>query len=160
MNKAILMGRLTRDPELRYSQSADPIAILRFSIAVNKRMRNDGGPEADFIDCVAFGKTGEFINQYFKKGNMIAVEGRIQTSSWDDKESGQKRYRTEVIVDQSYFTGSKAESSSSMGAAMPSDHYDNMAASYSKESPGESAMPGPSHSNFETMEVDDDDLPF
>ena len=155
MNKAILMGRLTRDPELRYSQSADPIAILRFSIAVNKRIKNDSGPDADFIDCVAFGKTGEFINQYFKKGAMIAVEGRIQTSSWDDKESGQKRYRTEVIVDQSYFTGSRAESGSSMGGGMSSDsHYDNMAASYSKP------QDSPAANNFETMEVDDDDLPF
>ncbi|MCL2610882.1 MAG: single-stranded DNA-binding protein [Defluviitaleaceae bacterium] len=151
MNKAILMGRLTRDPEVRYSQSAEPIAIVRFAIAINRRFKRD---ETDFIDCVAFGKTGEFINSYFKKGAMIAVEGSIQTSSWDDKESGQKRYRTEVIVDQAHFTGSKNESGG--GNYSSNNHYDDMAASYSSSS-GQNESPS---NNFETMEVDDDDLPF
>ena len=155
MNKAILMGRLTRDPEVRYSQAAEPIAIVRFAVAVNRRFKKD---EADFINCVAFGKTGEFINSYFKKGAMIAVEGSIQTSSWDDKETGQKRYSTEVIVDQAHFTGSRAESGSMGGGDFaPDNRYDNMANDYGNGSSMQNNSPS---NNFETMEVDDDDLPF
>jgi len=108
MNKVILMGRLTRDPETRYSQAAEPVAIVRFSIAVNRRFKRDGEPDADFFDCVAFGKTGEFISKFFNKGRMIAVVGSLRNSSWEDRETGQKRYKTEVAVDEASFTESKA----------------------------------------------------
>ncbi|NLK21787.1 MAG: single-stranded DNA-binding protein [Epulopiscium sp.] len=107
MNKVILMGRLTRDPEVRYSQSAEPLAIARYSLAVNKRFKRDGEPDADFINVVAFGKTGEFAEKYFKKGQMVAIVGRIQVRSWDDQE-GKKRWTTEVVVEEQYFAESKA----------------------------------------------------
>ena len=82
MNKVILMGRLTRDPEVRYSQGATATAIARFSIAVDRRFKRDGEPDADFINCVAFGRTGEFIERYGHKGTKFVVEGRIQTGSY------------------------------------------------------------------------------
>ena len=88
MNKVILMGRLTRDPEVRYSQGATATAIARFSIAVDRRFKRDGEPDADFINCVAFGKTGEFIERYGHKGTKFVVEGRIQTGSYTNKVGG------------------------------------------------------------------------
>jgi len=154
MNKVMLIGNLTRDPELRYSQSSEPIAILRFSLAVNRRFKKEGQPDADFINCVSFGKQGEIINQYFKKGNKIAIEGSIQTSSWDDKETGQKRYGTDVIVDNFHFVESKASRESMQSSNSGGDHYDDMASSYSSR---QASSPS---NDFETMEIDDDDLPF
>ncbi len=107
MNKVILMGRLTRDPELR--QTPTGVSVARFSIAVNRRFSGrDGQQQADFINCAAWRQTGEFICRYFQKGSMIAVVGSIQTSSWDDKD-GKRQYSTEVVVDEAYFTGSRAE---------------------------------------------------
>jgi len=109
MNKAILMGRLTRDPEVR--QTPNGISVTRFSIAVNRRFVKEGGQEADFINCVAWREVGERIARFFRKGSMIAVVGSIQTRSWDGQD-GKKQYATEVAVDEWYFTGSKAESGS------------------------------------------------
>ena len=103
MNKVILIGRLTKDPEIRYTQTSK--AVANFTIAVSRRFKKD---EADFINCVAWDKTAEFISKYFSKGSMIAVVGRIQTRTWEDSE-GKKRYVTEVIVDEVYFAGSKTE---------------------------------------------------
>ena len=102
MNKVILMGRLTRDPEVRYSQGATPVAVARFSLAINRRFKREGEPEADFIDCVAFGKSGEFVEKYWKKGQMVSVVGRLQVRSWTDNE-GNKRRSTEVVVEETYF---------------------------------------------------------
>ena len=99
MNKVILMGRLTRDPEVRYSQGATATAIARFSIAVDRRFKRDGEPDADFINCVAFGRTGEFIERYGHKGTKFVVEGRIQTGSYTNRD-GQKVYTTEVVVEE------------------------------------------------------------
>ena len=107
MNKVILMGRLTRDPEVRYSQGAEPMAIARFSLAVNKRFKRQGESDADFIPCVAFGKQGEFAERYFKKGQMVSVVGRLQVRNWEDNE-GKKRTTTEVVVEEQYFAESKA----------------------------------------------------
>ena len=103
MNKVILIGRLTKDPEIRYTQTSK--AVANFTIAVSRRFKKD---EADFINCVAWEKTAEFISKYFSKGGMIAVVGSIQTRTWEDNE-GKKRYITEVIADQAYFTGSKSK---------------------------------------------------
>ena len=111
MNKVILMGRLTRDPEVRYSQGAEPLAIARYSLAVNKRFKRQGEPDADFIPCVAFGKQGEFAEKYFRQGLKIAVTGRIQTGSYTNRE-GQKVYTTEVVVEDQEFAESKASSDS------------------------------------------------
>ena len=106
MNKVILMGRLTRDPEVRYSQGATATAIARFSIAVDRRFKRDGEPDADFINCVAFGRTGEFIERYGHKGTKFVVEGRIQTGSYTNRD-GVKVYTTEVVVEEQEFAESK-----------------------------------------------------
>ena len=111
MNKVILMGRLTRDPEVRYSQGATATAIARFSIAVD-RFKRDGEPDADFINCVAFGKTGEFIERYGHKGTKFVVEGRIQTGSYTNKD-GQRVYTTDVVVENVEFAESKNASAGS-----------------------------------------------
>ena len=86
MNKVILMGRLVRDPEVRYSQGAEPLAVARYTLAVNRRFKRQGEQDADFIGCVAFGKAGEFAEKYFKKGQMVSIIGRLQVRSWDDNE--------------------------------------------------------------------------
>ena len=113
MNKAILMGRLTRDPEVRYSQGDNQMAIARYTLAVDRRFnRNNDENTADFIPCVAFGKAGEFAERYFRKGTKIAVTGRIQTGSYTNKD-GVKVYTTEVIVEEQEFAESKNSSARS-----------------------------------------------
>lgn len=107
MNKVILMGRLTRDPEVRYTQGDNASAVARFSLAVDRRFKKDGDHTADFISCVAFGKTGEFIEKYGHQGTKFVVEGRIQTGSYTNKD-GQKVYTTDVVVEQVEFAESKA----------------------------------------------------
>ena len=102
MNKAILMGRLTRDPEMRQTQSG--VAVTSFSIAITRRFQKD---QTDFINCTAWRQTAEFISKWFQKGSMIAVVGSIQTRRYTDKD-GNERTATEVVVDEAYFTGSKA----------------------------------------------------
>lgn len=98
MNKVILMGRLVRSPEVRYSQGMEPIAVARYTLAVNRRFKRKDEPEADFIPCVAFGKAGEFAEKYFKKGQLVSVVGRLQVRSWD--KDGERRWTTEVIVEE------------------------------------------------------------
>ena len=109
MNRVILMGRLTRDPEVRYSQGERTMAIARYTLAVDRRgRRNQDGNEqtADFISCVAFGKNGEFAEKYLKQGTKIAITGRIQTGSYTNKD-GNKVYTTEVVVEEQEFAESK-----------------------------------------------------
>lgn len=108
MNRVILMGRLTADPELR--QTPQGTAVTRFTIAVDRRFRKEGGQQADFITCVAWRQTAEFICRFFQKGRMIAVEGQLQSRSWDSQD-GKRQYATEVIIDNAYFTGSRNENS-------------------------------------------------
>lgn len=111
MNKAILMGRLTRDPEVRYTQGENQMAIARYTLAVDRRFNRNGDENtADFIPCVAFGKAGEFAERYFRKGIKIAVTGRIQTGSYTNKD-GVKVYTTEVVVEDQEFAESKNSSS-------------------------------------------------
>ena len=107
MNKVILMGRLTRSPEVRYSQGSEPVAVARYTLAVNRRFKRKDEPEADFIPCVAFGKSGEFAEKYFRKGQLVGVIGRLQVRSWEDKE-GKKHWTTEVIIEEQHFAESKA----------------------------------------------------
>lgn len=107
MNVIILKGRLTRDPEIRYSQGANSMAIARFSLAVNRRFKREGDPEADFFNCVAFGKQAETIEKFLSKGVEIAVRGHLQTGSYQNKE-GQTVRTVDVIVDEFDFCGSKA----------------------------------------------------
>ncbi|SER58657.1 single-stranded DNA-binding protein [Butyrivibrio fibrisolvens] len=110
MNKVILMGRLTRDPDVRYSQGENPLAIARYTLAVDRRFsRKDGGDgqqTADFISCKAFGRSGEFAEKYFRKGTKICVTGRIETGSYTNKD-GVKVYTTEVVVEDQEFAESK-----------------------------------------------------
>ena len=116
MNKVFLMGRLTRDPEVKYSQGATPLAIARYSLAVDRRQAKTNGDEqtADFINCVAFGKSGEFAEKYLRKGVKILVTGRIQTGSYTNKD-GAKVYTTDVIVEEQEFAESKNSSASNDG---------------------------------------------
>ncbi len=112
MNKVILMGRLTRDPEIRYSQGEQSTAVARYTIAVDRRFRRDGDEQtADFINCVAFGRQGEFAEKYFRKGIKIAITGRIQSGSYTNKD-GQRVYTTDVVVEEQEFAESKSASES------------------------------------------------
>lgn len=107
MNNVILMGRLTRDPEVRYSQGENPLAIARYTLAVDRRRtKSNDDPGADFISCIAFGHNGEFAERYLKKGTKICVEGHIQTGSYTNNE-GQKVYTTDVVIDNQEFAESK-----------------------------------------------------
>ena len=108
MNKVILMGRLTRDPEVRYSAGENALAIARYTLAVDRRFRRDGEASADFISCVVFGRGAEFAEKYFHQGIRIVVSGRIQTGSYTNRE-GQKVYTTEVVVEEQEFAESKAQ---------------------------------------------------
>lgn len=109
MNKVILMGRLTRDPDVRYSAGENALAIARYTLAVDRRFKRDGEATADFISCVAFGRAAEFAERYFHQGIRIVVCGRIQTGSYTNRE-GQKVYTTEVVVEEQEFAESKSAS--------------------------------------------------
>ena len=112
MNKVILMGRLTKDPEVRYTQNTNTL-VANFSLAVNRRFVKEGEErQADFINIIAFTKLGEFCSKYFRKGQQVAIVGRLQTRSWED-EQGQKHFVTEVIAEEAYFADSKRESNDS-----------------------------------------------
>ena len=112
MNKVIIIGRFTRDPEIKYTTGENATATARFSLAVNRRFKNkEGNYDADFINCVAFGKTAEFIEKYFTKGMAIGITGRIQTGSYTNKE-GQKVYTTDVVVEETEFVESKNKGTS------------------------------------------------
>ena len=107
MNKVVLLGRLTKDPEVRYTQGNEPMAVARYSLAVDRQGKKDENKQnADFISCVAFGKRGEFAEKYLHKGTKIVVCGRLQTGSYTAQD-GTKRYTTDVVVDEHYFCGTK-----------------------------------------------------
>lgn len=157
MNKIVLMGRLTRDPETRYSQSAEPVAVTRYGLAVNRRYKREGEPDADFINCTVFGKQGEFAQKYFRKGMMVAVSGRLQIRNWDDQQTGQKRTAAEVIVEEQDF----AESKSSFEARNQGG-YQAQAQSQGMPSTASNPAYQPQPDGFSaiTESLDDDDLPF
>ena len=114
MNKVILMGRLTRDPEVRYSQGDVSTAVARYTLAVDRRFRRDGEATADFINCVAFGRQAEFAERYLRQGTKIAITGRIQTGSYTNRD-GVKVYTTDIVVEEQEFAESKAASTSNSG---------------------------------------------
>ena len=146
MNKVILMGRLTRDPEVRYSQGDASTAIARFSLAVDRRFRRDGEEQtADFINCVAFGRTAEFMERYARKGTKFVVEGRIQTGSYTNKD-GQRVYTTDVVVENIEFAESKASGDNNNGGYVPADR------------PSPSGAAGDGFMNF--PDGIDEELPF
>ena len=111
MNKVIEIGRLTKDPDIRYSQGANTTCVARYTLAVDRKFKQEGQPNADFINCIAFGKLGEFAEKYLHKGVKIAVTGRIQTGSYTNKD-GQKVYTTDVVVEEQEFCESKSQSNS------------------------------------------------
>lgn len=112
------MGRLTKEPEVRYSKGPEPLAVAKYTLAVNRRFKHQGEPEADFINCVAFGKLGEFAERYFTKGQMISITGRLQVRSWEDK-NRQKHWTTEVIVEEQYFAEAKKDNTEKIPAGQP-----------------------------------------
>ena len=120
MNKVILMGRLTRDAEVRYSQGDASTAVARFSLAVDRRFKRDNDDSADFISCVAFGKVAEFMERFGRKGTKFLLEGRIQTGSYTNRD-GQRVYTTDVVAENMEFAESKASSSSGNGGYVPAD---------------------------------------
>lgn len=148
LNRVILMGRLTRDPELRRTQSGT--AVTSFSLAVDRDFKSQGGEkETDFIDVVAWRSTAEFVSKYFTKGRMAVVEGRLQIRDWTDKE-GQKRRSAEVIADNVYFGDSKRDGAADYGAPSP----------YSAPAGGKSAAPSDGHADFAEIGEEDGELPF
>ena len=108
MNKAVLVGRLTRNPEVRYSKGENPVAVGRYTLAVERWFKREGEPTADFIPCIAFGRLAEFAEKYFRQGMRVSVSGRIQTGSYTNKE-GAKIHTTEVVIEEQEFAESRAE---------------------------------------------------
>lgn len=108
MNKIIIMGRLTRDPDIRYTQGENQTAIARFSLAVDRRWKREGEPDADFFNCTAFGRQAEFVEKYLKKGTKIAITGRIQNDNYTDR-NGQKVYSVQIMVEEMEFAESKSK---------------------------------------------------
>jgi len=115
MNKVIMMGRLTRDPEVRYSQGGSQTAVGRFSIAVDRRFKRDGQPEADFFNCTTFGKQAEFVEKYLKKGTKIVISGSVQNDNYTDKD-GNQRYSVQIICDEIEFAESKNAAGGNSGS--------------------------------------------
>ncbi len=158
MNRVILMGRLTRDPEVRYSQGENSMAIARFTVAVDRRGRkgqDNGGEQqtADFIGCTAFGRTAEFVQKYFTQGRRILLQGRIQTGSYTNRE-GQRVYTTDVIVDDVEFCDNKSSESNAAGG------YNNNYGGYQPTSrPAPSSAIGDGFMNIPDG-VEDEGLPF
>ena len=131
MNRVILMGRLVRDPEVRYSQ--DSMAVARYTLAVDRRIKKEGQQSADFIQCVAFGKSSEFAEKYFHKGTKIVVEGRIQTGSYE--KDGQRIYTTDVVVESQEFAESKKESAPQETPSSVGDGFMNIPDGLDEELP-------------------------
>lgn len=150
MNKILLIGRLTKDPELRYTQSGT--AVASFTLAVNRSFANQNGErEADFINCVAWQKAAEFVSQYFKKGQQMALEGRLQVRSYDDN-NGQRRWVTEVVTEKVEFVGSKGSGNSGSDSAGSGSGGGNT---------GSGGADSPSQLGWgEEIVFDDNDIPF
>lgn len=115
------MGRLTKDPEVRYTQGDNASAVARYSLAVDRRFKRDGEPTADFINCVAFGRSAEFAEKYLRQGSKIAIVGRIQTGSYTNRD-GQKVYTTDIVVEEQEFAESKASQDTSEPEPKPSPY--------------------------------------
>lgn len=168
MNKVILMGRLTRNPDVRYSQGERSTCVARYTLAVNRRFRREGDPDADFIGCVAFGRQGEFAEKYLKQGTKIVISGRIQTGSYTNRE-GVKVYTTDVIVEEQDFAESKAAASGYGGGYQQNNYqqpggYQNPEPVPAAPQPTMTSRPAPSEAasdGFMTIpEGIEEELPF
>ena len=153
MNKVILMGRLTRDPDIRYSTGESATAVARYTLAVDRRFRRDGEQTADFIGCVAFGRNAEFAEKYLHQGTKIVAVGRIQTGSYTNRD-GQKVYTTDVVVEEQEFAESKSVSDSSRSAYVGGNNYG--------QAPAQTSAPKPmSADGFMTIpDGIEEELPF
>jgi single-strand DNA-binding protein len=164
LNKVILLGHLTKDPEVRHTQSAEPLTIAKYTLAVKRRFRKEGEPDADFLNCVSFGKQAEFVEKHYKKGMQIGVAGRISTRSYDDPTTGVRKFVTEIIVDESEFTESKAayEYRMAQNAAYAEANPDRASAHSPAAAPPPAKAPPYEPEGFSaiTDSIDDDDLPF
>ena len=120
MNKVILLGRLTKDPDVRYTQSENMLAIARYTLAVDRRFKKEGQPSADFINCVAFGKSAEFAEKYMTKGRLFGVIGKIQTRNYENDKK-EKVYVTEVVVEEQYFADSKKDDKKDINELLKED---------------------------------------
>ena len=166
MNKVVLMGRLTRNPNVSYSQGERSTCVARYTLAVNRRFKREGDPEADFISCVAFGRQGEFAEKYLKQGTKIVISGRIQTGSYTNRE-GVRVYTTDVIVEEQDFAESKAASNANSNYA---GNYSNSGAAYQApnaqagyQQPSVSSRPDPGKADDGFMTIPDgieEELPF
>lgn len=148
MNKVILMGRLTRDPEVRYSQGDNATAIARFTLAVDRRIKRDNEAPVDYINCVSFGRSAEFTEKYFHKGTKIVIAGRIQTGSYTNKD-GQKVYTTDIVIEEQDFAESKAAS-----------QQNNPGNAQNASNNQQAQQPKPQTSPDGFMSADDEGLPF
>ena len=126
MNKVILMGRLTRDPEVRYSQGEKSTAVARFTLAVDRRFKREGEQNADFIGCISFGKSAEFAEKYYRQGTKVLISGRIQTGSYANKD-GNKVYTTDVVVEEQEFAESKNSSGGNSAGGNAAQQHTNSA---------------------------------
>ena len=142
MNKVVLMGRLTRNPDVRYSQGERATCVARYTLAVNRRFKRDGEPDADFINCVAFGRQGEFAEKYLKQGTKIVISGRIQTGSYTNRE-GARVYTTDIVVEEQDFAESKANAANYSGGFSA----DNGFQSAPMAEPQAPARPNPANAN-------------
>lgn len=134
MNKVELLGRLTKNPEIRYAEGENPVAVGRYTLAVNRRWKKEGEAEADFIPCIVFGKSATFAEKYFSKGQMVGIVGRLQVRNWTDKD-GNKRRNIEVVVEEQHFAGGKNENQEP------------------RREPAEDGF-------YPVSDIEDDDLPF
>lgn len=151
MNKVILVGRLTRDPEVRYSQGEKPVAIARFTLAVDRRYRRDNDDQsADFINCVAFGKDGEWFEKYVRQGTKISISGRIQTGSYTNRD-GQKVYTTDVVVEEREFAERKDSGAGNAAPAGNNNANNDASRGFSTDNDGFMSIPDG---------IDDEGLPF
>lgn len=153
MNKVILMGRLTRDPEVRYSQNENSTAVARFSIAVDRRFKRDGEPDADFFNCTAFGKQAEFCEKYLRKGTKMLVTGRLQNDNYTNKD-GQQVYSVRVMVDEMEFAESKNAGGTSSSDLTPAP------ASQASTAPAGNALPAAGDGFMNIPDGIDEELPF
>ena len=159
MNKVILLGRLTRDPEVRYASGNEPLCIAKYTLAVNRQFKREGEPDADFIMCVAFGKRGEFAEKYFKKGQQVCVVGRLQIRSYE--KDGQKHWITEVLLDDQYFADSKGSGAGvTAGEGDPLNYYTQNPQQVPKQ--GAASAQAKNDEPFYSIDepIDDSGLPF
>ena len=167
MNKVILLGRLARDPDIRYSQGGEPMCVARFTLAVTRRFKREGDADADFISCVSFGKQGEFVERYLKKSMQISLCGRIQVREYTDN-TGQRKWSTDVVAEEIQFAESRAAFEARVGqggggydggGGFPQDNYGGPPPQ-NNQPPGPPSYEPPEGFSAITQSIDDDDLPF